>query len=177
MNITADAFAFHILKCRLENHDEIKPQLLKLFEKEGGGELTLTGHESVTNQDWRSFSKTGEYWKLLSPHLTPMLKSVSDFYAAEKIEVINYWFQQYEGSDFHGWHTHPSTMLNAVYIVEASGENEGTEFHYLGEVLKTDAKEGDVVFWPSFLFHRSPEKTHKSRRSIVAFNLNFENFA
>ena len=37
-----------------------------------------------------------------------------------------------------------------------------------------DAKEGDIVIFPSFIIHRSPKITEDVEKIIISFNLDFD---
>ena len=57
-----------------------------------------------------------------------------------------------------------------VYYVELPEMSEATEFLNFGQV---DIKEGDVIFFPTFLCHRSPHIKSNQRKTIIATNLKF----
>ena len=48
---------------------------------------------------------------------------------------------------------------------------ESTEFLNYGQF---DVREGDIIFFPTFLVHRSPEIISNQRKTIIATNLGFE---
>ena len=35
-------------------------------------------------------------------------------------------------------------------------------------------KEGDMVFFPSFIIHRSPRKSNTKNKTIISWNIDFE---
>ena len=79
------------------------------------------------------------------------------------------WFQQYvQGSDF-GWHQHEGHWA-IIYFVELPEPNEATEF------LDYDIrlKEGDLIFFPTFLVHRSPEIKSNTRKTIISTNMTYQ---
>ena len=40
--------------------------------------------------------------------------------------------------------------------------------------ITVDAKEGDIVIFPSFINHRAPKMQSDTRKTIISFNLQFE---
>jgi len=80
-----------------------------------------------------------------------------------------WWFQQYkQGSDF-GWHQH-SGHWALVYYLELPEMSESTEFLNYDNI---SVEEGDVIFFPTFLVHRSPIITSNMRKTIIATNIEF----
>lgn len=80
------------------------------------------------------------------------------------------WFQQYiQGSDF-GWHNHDG-HFGVIYYVELPEVKEATEFLDYGTF---PVKEGDIIFFPTFLVHRSPIIESNLRKTILACNIKYE---
>ena len=47
-------------------------------------------------------------------------------------------------------------------------------FEYnINKKITIDAKEGDIVIFPSFIIHRAPKVQSDTRKTIVSFNLEF----
>jgi hypothetical protein len=42
-----------------------------------------------------------------------------------------------------------------------------------GNPIIHDAIEGDLLIFPSYLYHRSPVNTTGKRKTIISFNINF----
>lgn len=80
-----------------------------------------------------------------------------------------YWFQQYLQSSSFGWHGHNAHWA-MVYYVELPEMTEATEFLNFGQF---DVKEGDMIFFPTFLNHRSPEIKSNQRKTIISSNFEF----
>ena len=57
-----------------------------------------------------------------------------------------------------------------VYYVELPEMSESTEFLNYGQF---NVKEGDIIFFPSFLVHRSPKIISNQRKTIIATNFEF----
>lgn len=84
-------------------------------------------------------------------------------------QEIQYWYQQYfKGSSF-GWHQH-SGHWAFVYYVELENTSDSTEFLNYGTF---NVSEGDIIYFPTFLVHRSPTIASDTRKTIIAGNLKF----
>jgi predicted 2-oxoglutarate/Fe(II)-dependent dioxygenase YbiX len=85
------------------------------------------------------------------------------------------WFQQYVINDKHGWHTHAENYTG-VYYLEMPEEAPKTELidqYNINKKITIDAKEGDIVIFPSFIIHRAPKVQSDTRKTIISFNLEF----
>lgn len=81
------------------------------------------------------------------------------------------WFQQYASDGgSHGWHTHPTSWYSTVLYVDLPETADTTEIYLNGKVHKVDAKEGEIVSFPSYLHHRSAPFVSEKMKTIVAWN-------
>lgn len=109
------------------------------------------------------------YSKLMNQLLYPYITELAESYGLKYRDGNKYWFQQYlQASDF-GWHDHNGHFA-AVYYLELPEMTEATEFLNYGQF---NVKEGDVIFFPTFLVHRSPMIKSNKRKTIIATNLYF----
>ena len=100
--------------------------------------------------------------------------SVDDMY----IEAM--WYEQLNYGDYHCCHNHGALGLSATYFVSFdSEEHEPTRFYaphldYLtghNMFYQPEAKEGDVIFFPSSLLHEAPRNNSTIPRLIISFNI------
>ena len=183
----------YIMKWSLAKHEEWKPQLLELIEKQKEGrEINDAGYyfdwddaEGATNRPYsmlflhcitepifayaRHFGSKplaypyGEKLSLPADLKPEKSPSVAD------AEIPQPWFQQYFEPDTGlGWHAHDSSIA-VIYFVELPNPKDATEFYLEGQF---DVKEGDVMMWPSYLNHRSPPLSSAGRKTIIATNVN-----
>ena len=85
------------------------------------------------------------------------------------------WFQQYNKNGKHGWHTHAENYTG-VYYVKFSKDSAKTELinpFSQNKKIIINAKEGDIVMFPSYVIHRAPEQLNNSEKIIISFNINF----
>jgi len=93
--------------------------------------------------------------------------------AYKSLYIQNFWHQQYEQGDYHGWHTHGDAIYSSVYYAELP-EGSATTFRINGEERQFDVQEGDYIVFPSFIEHCSKPNNTGTRKTIVSLNLNPE---
>lgn len=156
-------------------HFEIKNHLLKLLEDE---ELQsdvidlFNGKPNgfiISKTDYFIEKKqTPEYVKFFWPLMVDHLKFVME----SNIETFsNIWIQQYYQNSAHNWHDHPNSTYSAIYYVELDEESPGTLFKINDDLFSPSVSEGDVLIFPSHIFHCSPKNKSKKRKTVIAFNL------
>lgn len=151
---------------QVDNFQEYKPKLLQLVSD------TIITNDIKLNEkgyyyDFNIPKAPRVYKDLFLKCLQPCVEKIQERYALSNISYGIPWFQQYEqGSDF-GWHQH-SGHWAVVFYVELPEMTESTEFLNYGQF---DVKEGDVIFFPTFLIHRSPEIKSSLRKTIIATNI------
>ena len=114
---------------------------------------------------------------MISPYLRLFLVQ-SDF---KFNEVSKCWTQRYSKGDYHPPHDHWSEGYAAVFYAELDPtEHQSTEF--MQPWIPTSGNrdmssvqgvvEGDLVIFPSNLFHMAPPHYSDKLRTIISFNLN-----
>ena len=169
-------FTSYIIKTKFSNHQDIKIELLKLFY-EADSESTqkkfnLNPFENVTKLDWTKSTDTERKWvKFFYPHLKKKLDEIFKKMGYSQYLLEALWFQQYEKESYHGWHVHGSNFT-AVYYVELPEDSPGTELinTSLNKKIHIDVKEGDIIFFPSYVIHRGPPNMSNERKTIISFN-------
>lgn len=159
----------HIHIFQVKEHSYYKPLLLDSLEKmktDNNIQLNEKGYYYDFN-----IPKTPRTYKdIMDDLLLPYVEIMEEKYALKETSKSLYWFQQYEqGSDF-GWHQHGGHWA-VVYYLELSEMLESTEFINYGQF---NIKEGDLLFFPTFLVHRSPLIKSNLRKTIIATNISFE---
>jgi hypothetical protein len=153
-------------------HQHIKNTLLEMIDKCGGGPL-----HGVSKTDWNEpWEKRAEYWNYFFSFIHPYITNITMRLGKTDFKVVGQWYQQYYKNSKHGWHVHFRNQEDdehpngfaAVYFIELS-DGLGTEF--IG-YPKIEYEEGDLVFFPSYLPHRSPINLTDKRKTVIAFNVN-----
>ena len=165
-----------IIKYSIKNYKEYKNKLLKIIDSMPniGAEQDYIKNcgTSVSKSDWllnRDVIKP--YADLFFEMVKPFIVFVEEQYSA-KLKINNFWFQQYHKNDYHNWHTHPHTHFSNVFYLELPKGNPGTEFlaYDSKKNKELDLKEGDILSFPAFMAHKSPEIKTNKRKTVIVFN-------
>ena len=161
-------------------HDRYKDELL-LKIKQSGGEKIIGGVDCVTSiitsgdyfhENDRSYEPL--FFTMAKDTIQKLIKEFFDVSSTEfKCEPTIPWYQQYHHGDTHSWHDHAGgSTLSVIYYLELPEGTPGTEFidPYTGRVHRPRVKEGDVIVFPSFVRHRSPENKSDQRKTIISLN-------
>lgn len=154
----------------VEDHDYWKPLILSSI-KEMIDTNNIQLNEKGYYYDFDQPSLHRPYEKYMKNILMDSITYLSETYGLKENEQKKptYWFQQYEQNSSFGWHQHGGHWA-MVYYVELPEMSEVTEFLNFGQF---DIKEGDVIFFPAFLVHRSPEIKSNLRKTIISTNFEF----
>jgi hypothetical protein len=115
------------------------------------------------------------YKQLMDNILLPYINEVEETYGFKIVSKSRratqfFWFQQYFQGTSHTWHNHNGHFA-FIYYIELPDTTEATEFLNYG---KFNVKEGDIIFFPSFLPHRSPKIKSNLRKTIISGNISFD---
>ena len=166
-------FTYHVT--HVEDHDLYKDLLLHQIEVT---KRTLNLKPNPAGNYYYDFEYSGETdnyhpayfdtWRMI---LKEPMKEL-ELLTGTKLKVCNKpWFQQYLGGGKFGWHEH-NRHWACVYYADLEDPTDGTEFYYNGEVHQPYVKEGDIIFFPSYLIHRAP--VTKGAKTIVSTNIEIE---
>ena len=126
--------------------------------------------------DWsQSKDKNREWVKHILPSLQNHFENYAKKLGYEKVDVTNIWFQQYNKNGKHGWHTHAENYTG-VYYVQFSNKCAKTQLidpFSQNKKIEIEAKEGDIVIFPSYVIHRATEQKENLEKIIISFNINF----
>jgi len=152
----------------VEEHDYWKPKLLEAIEKmKEINNIQLNEKGYYYDFNIRNVQRT--YKQLMDNIVLFYINEIEECYGLKCKSIAPYWFQQYlQGSDF-GWHQHDHHWA-MVYYIELPETSESTEFLNFGQF---NVKEGDIIFFPTFLVHRSPKIQSNLRKTIISTNLQF----
>lgn len=157
---------------KLSSHKYIKNTLLEMIDKCSGEPL-----HAVSKTNWNEpWEKRAEYWDYFFSFVHPYITNVVMRLHKTDFKVVNQWYQQYYKNSKHDWHVHflnqkddeKPNGLAVVYFLELS-DGLGTEFI---DYPKLQYEEGDLVFFPNYLPHRSPINLTDKRKTVISFNIN-----
>jgi|TARA_R100001163_G_C5000306_1_gene149683 hypothetical protein len=158
-----------------EKHNKVKTKLISLI-KDTECDALKSNNDLIHRVDWnRSADKNRKWVKYILPYLQKYFDKCANKIGYEEASVTNLWFQQYNKNGKHGWHTHAENYTG-VYYVKFSKDSAKTELinpFSQNKKIIINAKEGDIVMFPSYVIHRAPEQLNNSEKIIISFNINF----
>ena len=170
-----------ILKQKFKDHKKFKKQMLKYWEE--GPDKAFKSRDDYYNDrvyknDWPQAANWERPWiKYALSSIHQHLRIFAEHLGYQDIELQKLWYQQYGKQDLHNWHVHGGSYSGAYYV-DFDKKCPTTEFLYPDDPKKSftiDMEEGDMVFFPCFLMHRSATNQSKKRKSIISWNTDFYN--
>lgn len=160
-------------------HDRHRDDLLDLMSEEPLGSL-FNDHDKISLSDWDFHNKDTKYSKyflhLARNTINQMIFSIQEPSLFRPMKVDNIWCQRYQTTDTHSWHHHGGAAMSFVYYLELPRGTPGTELMnpITKEIHQPPVEEGDIIMFPGFLFHRSPENQSSEMKSVIAFNASYD---
>ena len=158
----------------MPEHEKIKDIFLEEF-LQADFEPAFSDGEQISISDWK-WNRVPRNWTAgFKTLIIPLLKDLCDEMYADNAVMNQTWFQQYYKNDYHGWHVHTGVNYSGVYLLECPDGME-TEFFDVttGEKFELGLKEGDIITYPGNVLHRSKPNDSNSRKTIVAWNVDFK---
>lgn len=162
-----------------EYHSIVKENLLSIIDKSYNDNLNVKDDyygDEIHRLDWsKNLNYDREWVKYIKPRLEEHFTICANDLNYKECEVRGMWYQQYLTNNVHGWHTHGENYTG-VYYLELPKDAPKTELidqYDIHKKITIDATEGDIVIFPSFIFHRAPKIINDTRKTIISFNLQF----
>lgn len=148
-------------------HNKLKPLLVNTLrdnlQYDRGESLNVLSDYYV-----KYYNKT--YGSLIAPVIQGVHENINRISKeAHDLHCVDYWTQIYLKNDTHGWHQHGVTFAS-IYYVNYTDDTPGTIFRYLNKEFSINVKEGQVLSFPGFLFHKSPPNPSDTEKIIISFN-------
>ena len=149
------------------DHNKHKEVLLDYFSKQP------TKINGISNSDWSKSEDMSREWiqYFTNNILYQISNKLNDSMNSLELVVQNLWYQQYNLNDHHNWHNHPKCHYTNIYYVELPDEDMKTEILNVEDI---DIKEGAILSFPAFMFHRSKPIKSNQRKTIISFNTSFD---
>jgi hypothetical protein len=137
--------------------------------------LWLNEHFTDFAYDYQGASYTSEFLDVIKPDLIPLVK-----HFRRHFEVVSLWCQRYAKSQYMPAHSHGASGYSAVLYAEFDEvDHDPTSFiapfknFADGDDLnwKPEVSEGDLIVFPSCLFHHAHPNLSDTRRTIFSFNM------
>ena len=166
---------------KFKNHNIYKQDLLNFFKLEKNSIKKKDGYytDNIHKLDWYKSSNFNRDWvQVILKDLENYFESCLNILNFGKVVIDNLWFQQYDQNGTHGWHMHGSNYTG-VYYVDFEKNYAKTELinPLDNKKIIIDAEEGDIVLFPSFIIHRSAIQTINKTKTIISFNLSFNDIS
>jgi hypothetical protein len=173
MDIIKSNYDLPFLKFKVNNHIEIKQNILDAIKKIGIHSLIEEPEEHIFNSDWHINSNyRRHYIEFINPILINVIQEIKHkFNYKQDIGIQGVWFQQYNYLDYHDWHHHGLCMFSCVYYVELNKKNSKTTFKLFDNEFEVDVQEGDILIFPSFLLHKSNKNLSDLTKTVISFNI------
>ena len=159
---------------KVEKHNSFKKYMMNYIKKQPTYRL-IERLDDISNTDWKdSYNPNRPYVKKFAKLISPYLSKIGRVLKTKKFTIGNMWYQQYGKGSKHQWHHHVSSNWSAVYYLELPN-NLGTELYDITESRIFDIKlnEGDLFLFPANMLHRSPPNMTNKIKTIISFNIDF----
>lgn len=157
----------------IKEHNKLKEYILEYIEQQEVKPF-IEKSDYISNTDWdKSTDLSRLYVKKIKEVFHPYISRTVLELKARDYEVINAWYQQYEGQATHQWHYHPRSNWSAVYYVNMPNSAVKTLLFDIPNDTAVDyinLKEGDLFIFPANILHMSPVNNTNSTKTIVSFN-------
>ena len=155
-------------------HTSLKDKILSSINNSFSEQATDKDN-NVNRLDWSQNANPKREWvNILLKPLQEHFNNCAKVLNYKSCNIKNIWYQQYIKNNIHNWHIH-SDNYTGVYYLEFDNE-KASKTEILDNNLninQVEAKEGDIIIFPSFLIHRSPIIKNDTRKTIISFNLEF----
>ena len=152
-------------------HKQIKDQLLFLISKSPSRFL-----DDGLLTDWKmENSELPQYFQFFEQFATVFYQEIfTKVFKLDNISKINIssWFQQYTQNSYHSTHFHGSSDYSSVYFLDLPNKDPTVFYNQYHNTYQTvDAKEGDIIIFPSIHLHTSLPSNQKT---VIAMNFRLE---
>tara|TARA_Y100000004_G_scaffold11023_1_gene11980 strand:+ start:238 stop:786 length:549 start_codon:yes stop_codon:yes gene_type:complete len=165
----------NIIRFPVSEHKDFKNDFLREIENSPGEKRVNGLGELISETDYQNCDDLSrEYVKLFFDVFNPYIRKLIDTVNSNSLDVKHIWYQKYIKNDIHTWHVHADCMFAGVYFLDMPNSKSKTELYdiYNKKIIDYQAKEGDLIIFPSFIPHRS--NYTPSRKTVISFNINYD---
>ena len=137
-------------------------------------ETTMTKLDWLRSKDFENRPWVNLCWDMVTSKLNSMIYRQ---YGLNGIDMNDFWFQQYEIGNAHGWHVHSQNFTGVYYLELPEDDDNETRVLSGNEMLIPKVKEGDICLFPSFAIHAAPIITSTKRKTILSYNFDMMGIA
>ena len=164
-----------------ENHHNVKKTLLGMLDH-ADAEVHELGKDKfddfIHRLDWDKNEDFNRPWvQYLKPFLENYFNQCAQYLGYQTAKIKQIWFQHYNTEGRHGWHIHGENYTGVYYVKfnKKCAKTELIDPLKQNKKIVINAKEGDIVIFPSYVIHRATTQKENEDKIIVSFNLEFLN--
>lgn len=162
----------------LRDHEFMKDRILAVIDDY----TPPTIHPAISKTDWDDIDNINDWFNIC---FTDQDKErIAKYFLGRfqrSCDIGNYWFNQYQpqSGSSHKFHIHGNTDFVMIYFVELQDKRVRTVLKHpkTGKIFAPKVKEGDLLIFPGSIEHSSPPNLTDTRKTIVSFNVNFNDDA
>ena len=193
-------FSQPIFHYQLENYEEHNKELekyiydLQKLDPKGLSRSNQGGWHSKPFNLKDQNSPPFRFFQIIQKYVADTFKEYGWKYIPGKVNLTEMWAIINKKNSFNIEHTHPNNYLSAAYYVKAP-ENCGkflvenpnlvsnhsypkikNENELNASIRGLNVKEGDLLFFPSYLPHKVGRNESDEDRVVISFNINVNHF-
>jgi hypothetical protein len=159
-------------------HNEIKDTLRSMIETSDNETIRFEDNDygdEIHRLDWSKYADWDREWvQYLAPKLLEHFLICANDLNYHGCLIKGMWYQQYVKNSMHNWHIHGENYTGVYYLELPDNTPKTQLLDQYDKKITVQANEGDIVIFPSFIMHRGPKVLNNSRKTIISFNLEFE---
>ena len=173
------------------DHQAITEYTLKHREK---WDRYTTYHDQELNKEWQAGLPDREKFELAIREASDEFVSRTKRKPFDKKynngHFLYYWVSVYDENDQHGSHNHPQSLIAGTYYPNVGSDSSSIQLECpYDQNFMHDSQDGserlfnykpnigDMLMWPSWLYHRVPlQKKSDTRRIAISFNVDYEKY-
>lgn len=185
LNGLSNMFTIPIEKFSVPNWDVWRDRILAQCDENSPQAIITNGRVSLHEMDTDYHDLVAKkampkyYWDVMDA-CAPILDQMAHETGLDMQKVVAMWHQTTANGKFHGVHNHGPVGVTAVLYVQFDPSvHKATTFiapftNFInGEIIDfiPEVKEGDIVFFPSYLAHLQEPNFSDVPRTIISFNV------
>jgi len=176
-------FSIPLIHYKIENWEYNKKRILDALPSEDGdkGKKHPTYNQDKLTTDWATWQSNTDVLPPYAPVLIDIIKPyLKKFVGDIPISFTDMWYQKYYNGSHHNTHNHGALGWSSVVYVEFDpavhvatrllspfgNHIDGTVMEYIPKI-----EEGDMIIFPSSIFHDSGVQWADKRRTIISYNM------
>ena len=183
---------FHYKLNNYEKHNaDLEKYIYEMYEKdkEGIQRSNVNGWHSKNFRIVDDKSPTYAFFQETKNYIMDVFKNYGWRYEPNKVRMTEMWAIINKKNNLNTVHTHPNNFLSSAYYVKAPKDCGNIVFYepndaksirypevekytkYSGTIVNFEPKEGDLLIFPSYLYHSVQQNKSSEDRIVISFNV------